>query len=271
MISSKTKYIKYKTKYLILKSTMDINTSIYSLLKSKDESFIFVNLDINKTDTSIIKSLKIDHDSQFSYFGKFDKLSESINIFFLEYTTQPVLSKKLANIFMNKIVEPYLKATFNEYLWLTIRISVPNNDFDIHRWHADGYYYNVAEYSKKQLPQVKLAGALIGPTTLFINKSGLNEMYYDMFRELYKGFDYKNFDVNKDIENRKFIDNVLSKYDIVQPQENQASIFIVGLQNKSAIHSEPKMNANRLFYSIVSGNKNEIKDLATKWNKQFIE
>jgi hypothetical protein len=266
-LNTKTKYLKYKNKYLTLKSTMEMNTSINSLLKSKDESFVFVDLNINKNDIKNLKLLTINHNSEFNYFGKkYDELHNSIKKFFLEFTEQPVLSKKMTNIFIKKIIEPYLNATNNEYLWLTIRISVPNDIFNVPRWHTDGYYYDVSD-----LPQIKLAGTLIGPSTLFINGSGSNEIYQDMFAKLYKGFDYKNFDSNKDIENRKYIDSILNKYDIVQPQKNQASIFIVGLKNRSGIHSEPKMNENRLFYSIVSGNKEEIKDLATRWNKQFIE
>lgn len=28
-----------------------------------------------------------------------------------------------------------------EYFWITIRATLPNNEFDIPRWHKDGKYF----------------------------------------------------------------------------------------------------------------------------------
>lgn len=173
---------------------------------------------------------------------------------------------------LNKIVYPYIKATNKEYLWFTIRITSPSDLFDIPRWHTDGYFYNYNYYMENKLPQIKLAGTLFGRPTLFkIDNENMLKKYYDIYKKLYREFDYKNFDKIKDKENREIINNILIEYPSHSALKNQAGIFVVGLEDHSAVHSEPPHDTNRLFYSVVSGTKDEIKELASRWNKKFDE
>ena len=269
-MSNTYKYRKYKKKYLELKRDhkflTNMETAVNSLMNSS-RSFVFVDTDINESDMESIETVfsidnVINDDLDYNYYGIFDesKIKNEMDIFLRQITNN---SKKIAQI-INKVAKGYTYATKKNYIWLTIRIRYPTNRFDIPRWHYDGYFYNVDEYIKKGLPQIKLAGVLKGPVTLF--KTDNQKMfleYQQLWRNLYKiKEDYK-----KDIENREIINNELKGYETITPKKNQAAIFKVG--SNAAIHSEPKIDTNRLFYSVLSGTREEIKDLASRWNVPF--
>ena len=269
----KTKYLKYKQKYHRLKSLIKMITLINTLLKSKNESFVFIDLNINDKDRNYIESFVINLVSEYDYFGKFNEsmLVDQIFQFLLKNSNQTLISKKISNIIVHKIIKPYLQATFADHLWFKIRLTVPTDTEYVSRWHRDGYFYHSKDYLEKNLPQIKMAGTLIGPPTIFKEGLGLNQEFDEIYNNLYKKFDVKNFDYQKDIENRKEIETQLKKYETIQPDINQFTVFVVGLSNRAAIHSEPEIHTDRFFYSIVSGSKEEIKDLATRWNRPFIE
>ena len=59
-----------------------------------------------------------------------------------------------------KILDNVLLAFEKEYYWIDIRVSLPNNDFDIPRWHKDGQFFRLNKKSPK------FATILKGPGTL---------------------------------------------------------------------------------------------------------
>jgi len=247
--------------------------AVDSLLNSTNNSFVFVDININKNEEKTIQSLIINDDlmiDTFSYFGKFNitKLDNLINNFILSIGNNIGSSNKITNILLNNIIKPYVEATNKNYIWFTIKIFFSEPYFDIPRWHTDGYFYNPEYYTQNNLPQIKLVGSLKGCPTLFKeNSKEMRTKYYKLFKSLHN----KNNSGIENMENRKILDNALKEYNHVYPLKNQAAIFIVGLKDRSAVHSEPKINTKRLFYSVLTGNREEIKDLATNWKVQFQE
>ena len=267
-MSNNYKYRKYKKKYLALKrdhnflTTME--TAINSLMNS-EKSFVFVDTDIDESEQKSIETLFSRENitnNIFDYYGIFDesRLKNEMDIFLRQITDN---SEKIAQI-INKVAKGYTYATKKNYVWLTIRIRYPTDRFDIPRWHYDGYFYNVKEYIEKGLSQIKLAGVLKGPVTLF--KTDNPKMFLE-YKQLSSDLYKTNEDYKKDMENREIIDNELKGYETVTPKKNQAAIFKVG--SNAAVHSEPKIDTNRLFYSILSGTREEIKDWATGNNMTF--
>ncbi|AYV85247.1 MAG: hypothetical protein Satyrvirus8_5 [Satyrvirus sp.] len=239
------------------------------ILNSTNKSFIFVNINLSVEEKEAINLLKFQQSllelkHNLSYYGVFNenRLSEMIAEYFIGSKNKSTIS----NIFINKIIKPYLLATKCNSLWFTIRIFTSNDEFTVPRWHTDGNFYVEPENKN----QYKMAGVLLGPGTLFKESSDFN--FIDLHREVYKNFDLKNWDNEIDIENRKIIDNALSKYQIVEPNNDEVAIFAVG-NNKPAIHSEPdmsKIDRVRIFYSVVSGSEDNIKNLAKRLNRTFI-
>ena len=258
------KYTTYKAKYILLKN---MKTSYDSLLET-DKSHVFVNLNLSNDDKQVIKSLSVKNQFNFSYFGFFhpDQIKKSITKYLIKVGNDPIISQKSASVIL-KIIKSYLIVTDKEYLWFDMRSSNPNNFFDMPRWHVDGPMYNPEYYIKNDLPQFKLAGVLIGPTTLFkLDNKEMLESYREAF-----SFAHKNFDKSATMEKRKFINDKLDKYESHQPANDEASIFIVSSKNKSAVHSEPPVNKDRIFYSVVSGTRDEILDLTQHWNESFVD
>lgn len=271
------KYQKYRLKYSNLKKHFmpNMQFAVNQLLNSDDKSFVIVNNPINDEETKAIDSLFTKKNIQsiiFDYAGKFDefRLKNLID----EFIQQIALEKdsiKVTEILI-RTIRDYVDTTKKNYVWFTIRLSFPNKGFDIPRWHTDGYYYNVDDYRENNLSQIKLAGVLIGPGTLFkVDNSKMRNKYWELHRSLYTNFNPTDFDSDKDLENRKIIDDVIQKYPSIYPNNNQVAIFVVGQMSRSAIHSEPPIHSKRLFYSIVTGTRDEIMHLTNERNMPFNE
>ena len=132
------------------------------------------------------------------------------------------------------------------------------------RWHFDGlFYYDVKEHLDEKMYQIKLAGALIGPGTVF--KKDNPEMRKKFFDARTATKHYDPFDE----VGRKIISDAINEFGHIEPLNNQIAIFVVGNPEKAAIHSEPLVNQIRIFYSVVPGDKENIKQLAKNHNKPF--
>ena len=280
-MSYKQKYIKYKSKYLKLKSEIhqlggdNMKTAIDTLLGSSNKSFSFVNIGLTDYEKELLQSLQsktnIEHSLILNYYGVYDhdKLYDAIYNFILKLGYNIEESQQIANIILTKVTKPYLKAQKHDSLWFTIRFTVPNDQFEIPRWHVDGFFYKSHEYIQNNMSQMKLAGVLYGPGTLF--KKDNIEMRKKYYENLLPYNPNIPFDDDADIENRKKLEEVLVPYETIQPSNDQVAIFIVGKMDQNAVHSEPNMTTNRFFFSIVSGNKDDIKNLATDRKQIFIE
>lgn len=275
-LKSKLEYINFKNqKSMIGGKKTSIKMNIDSLLKSNESSFVFIDLNIDKNEEKILDSMVISDNvktNMLNYFGKFDlnKLKRLIHDFIVNLGNENDKSANITNIMLNKIMIPYIKTTNKNYVWLTIRIHYPKFKIAyLSRWHKDGYFYEHKKYIENNLPQIKLAGVLKGPSTLFKKNSiGLQEKYEELFES---AFNNDKFDMVKDIENREILESGLHEFKTIFPSKNQVAIFIVGLRNRAAIHSEPKIDTKRFFYSMVTGNKEEIKELAERWKEEFNE
>jgi len=263
----KTKYRKYKSKYLNLKyQTLysNMKSSYDNLTSSLDQTHTFVNLDLGAKDLNDLSMLKVINERRKVYFGIYSRKKFRIMIteYLKEIGNNDQIAMKSANILTN-IIESYLHATNRDYLWFEMRPKLANNHFDIPRWHTDGYFYDRVAYSESQQPQYKLAGALIGPTTLFkLDNPEILSTYFETRRSLDKDI--------SEMEARKIIIEALAEYPMHQPGNGEAAIFAVGSVNRSAVHSEPPFDIDRIFYSVLTGTHDQINDLATSWGHEFV-
>ena len=97
-----------------------------------------------------------------------------------------------------------------------------------------------------------MAGVLYGPPIVFQKEN--KEMRTKYF-ELMSKLRHEGIECN---EQRKIIEKALESYGETQPKFDQVALFKVGNKQESAIHSEPNINMDRFFFSIVPGNKEEI-------------
>ena len=266
------KYRKYQDKYLTLKTTNKMDKAIQQIKNQEAISHEFVNIALTETEQTIIDNIKITNNGQFNYFGvaKNPKLLKLIKEFIssIDNSNQ---STSITKIMWYRIIKPYLDALQSntldhEAIWLTIRVTPNANSlFDVPRWHIDGTYYkSIDNYN------IKLAGVLKGPATIFKSDNAeMRQIFIPLLLEHSRN--KQNFNKETDVESRMSINEKIKNYETRHPTTNQVAIFAVGDTKKAAIHSEPKIDRERLFFSIVAGNKTHIKELAERFNSTFID
>jgi hypothetical protein len=130
---------------------------------------------------------------------------------------------------------------------LRLRSFTPTSEYDVPRWHQDGYYY--APYEGNPY---KFAITLKGPATLFYKlPPHLKENFLTLTRE----------GMEKNGYNRQALATLLKPFKEAAfiPQPYQGAVFIVGSEY-AAVHSEPPIHEERLFLSVLPGSKAQIKE-----------
>lgn len=169
---------------------------------------------------------------------------------------------------IEKCVKASLAASGKEAAWVTLRASVPNKEFDSPRWHTDGYFY--APY---QGQQYKIAMVLKGPQTLFYPLADKDRKWFDAVQRSTQPIYHKDGSIDKEatfqamVKPRQLLADSLDKKNIVSGAFGQGVIFAVGSDDVVAVHSEPPIQEERLFLSIVPGSPLQIQELQQRWKK----
>ncbi len=254
------------------------STKIHNYLESDKKDFKTFPIKFTKTELDSLTKLSITKNDYFDYYGNLNSLD--FKNFFSKNGENELKNIKVIEKIIKKITNKVLHGFGSgmDHFWMSVRVTTPNNSFDIPRWHYDGTYFaNIKE-------QAKYAMVLKGPGTLFIKKSKKVIESYNKIQdksrkellELYKKLidpnDFKTqFEnqVKNDEKYRPIYAKEMSKYKIKQVKNNQGVIFWGGQNdNTSALHSEPKIDQPRLFISILPGTKSMIEEREQK-QKQF--
>lgn len=163
---------KYQTKFSNLQTKYNMEQAIDKIKKSNMISFQFVDITLSRKEKQAINTIEvIKRPRVFDYYGVvsnpelIDKIAAFIN-----KLSNDNKSRLIANILVNRIIKSFVEAMGADSIWFTIRaLSEANSNYDIPRWHYDGPFYDSdLDY------QLKLAGVLKGPATLF--KENTHEM-----------------------------------------------------------------------------------------------
>lgn len=258
-------------------------SNISKYLEKKDTSYKIFNIKYTKKEKEAINNFDISNECYFTYFGKMNeniigtsynnnnKTKIDILKFLSKIGTNTEKDIKIINNIIYKLLDKVTGGYNKNYIWLDLRISLPNNDFNLVRWHTDGF-----------TSQSKFVSLFKGPGTLFIDDSDIKskETYFetnDKFSKEYNKYFKKNeIDRNDTIVNkyRKIQAKKLKNAKIVQPNNNQGAIFLTDYSidkiDKSitypCIHSEPPNNKPRFFISVMCGTKENINEVSKRAN-----
>lgn len=236
-------------------------TKMRNYLKSDKKDFKMFPIKFTTSESNAINNLSIKESNYFDYYGNLESLD--FNDFFSKVGENNLKNIKIIEKIIKKITNKVLVSFDMDHFWISIRPSVPNNLFDIPRWHHDGFYFSNVDN------QAKFAFVLKGPGTLFIKKSKKVIESYNKIQDKYKKelneiVDIKlrndpEFQIKIMKKYRPIFAKELSKYKIRQVKNNQGVIFWGGKDiNSKALHSEPKIDQHRLFISILPGTKEMI-------------
>ncbi len=211
--------------------------------------FVYVDLEIPAHVLSFIdRTLKVDAQKSYDRFGDLNVLKHELPAFLRAIGNDDERAIQTVTEIILETALKVAKACGKETAWVCVRSFVPSPAFDQPRWHVDGYYYPL--YSG--FP-VKFVAALKGPQTLF----------YRLPEEL-----RETFIVNE--RNQIALNKLLDGTKAESPNRGFGAFFIVGDEHASAIHSEPPIHTERLFFSVLPGDKAEIDELYTRWHPLFL-
>ena len=245
---------------------------ISEYLSSSNKNFKIFDISYSKDDEKAIDNLQITTYKSYNHYGKLDTMV-GLNKFIQEIGSNSVTTANKIEKIIKNLISKVLSAYKKDYYWLVIRVSMPDSYFDIPRWHKDGSYagFTPEDNSSKFLTVLK------GPGTLAIKQTKeVDEIYkktldaeYDKVEKIIstkKLTDKEKMDISIKVNNefRPKFAKALSKFKVLQPENNQAILFYT----KSTLHSEPKIDGPRLFISIMPGTKANIEGLDNSWNKK---
>lgn len=228
-----------------------------------DIPFVIFDLALPQEDIDCFKKLKIKstitYDSYDNY-GDLAKLECGLKVFLQSLSNENEILEKASKLIM-KIVTQTLIGCEQESAWVSLRASTKTDEFDLPRWHTDGYFYNpfFAEQNKEQYKIVlalKGPGTLLYPQVLFNNLPSTIQKDFHLLSMSEEAF-------TKD--NRMALAKMLDMSNAVSAKLNYATIFIVGA-DYAAIHSEPLTHEDRFFLSILPGSKEQILELYNVWH-----
>jgi len=306
-MSFQIKYLKYKNKYLDLKNLLtqkggsssasggasasgdnssdsgnsNSNTrqiidsqQIDKYLTSGKYDFQLFDINYTKQEQESIDNFKIEKRCGYIHNGSIGSLTgiNDLNIFLSNIG--PNAKKDIDNLkqIILNLIEKVLKGYDMTHFLLSIRVRTPDSEFDIPRWHRDGPYFG------NTIITSKFATVLKGPGTLFIksstpNSEKFNEIQNEQHEEerINAHFTYEEQE-ERDDRYRTLYAALPKNGDMVQSGKNQGVIFFANSGGvRGAIHSEPKIDENRIFISIMPGTKENVEERDRDEKKMYEE
>jgi hypothetical protein len=231
------------------KEAREIQAATESL--SPRHSFAYYDLHLSENEKSAVNALKIHKTDSYNNYANLNALEPEVRDFIKTLDKGNETNAKEVSHLIVRLVNEILHASGQETAWVAVRAFIPISQYDVPRWHTDGYYFE--PYSGDPY---KFAVTLKGPPTLFYRlPDNKREEFYTLE---HKGTEQNNY-------NRQVLADMLgkSKEAISIAQPYQGAIFIVGSSN-AAVHSEPPLKEERLFMSVLPGSKAQIKEWGPK-------
>lgn len=219
----------------------------------------FICMDLRLTDDELdlidqlqFNQLSVDVSVQYDRFGNLHLLEDELPAFLKSIGNNDESVVGVITDIISRSVQNLVKASNKNSAWVCVRASTPTTAFDIPRWHIDGAYYGLnGPYPYPGLV-FKFAATLKGSSTL-LYKLPIDQQ--DLFISHWN--------------DRAFLSEFLDLSKAVSPEKGEGVFFIVANDKLGAIHSEPKMHENRLFFSVLMGDKSEIDELNLRWHPQI--
>lgn len=249
--TNKKNYCELKMNNEFLSGGDNLSISMHKFLDNpSNESFKLFDIKYTKKEKKCLDLFNVDDFYNYDHYGSSELLGLQD---FLGKNTKKCIDT--VYILIQRITNDVLKAYKKDYCWLTVRISLPNNSYDIPRWHTDGNFYDSIKKNEKQS---KFIITLKGPGTLLINPD-------DDTRDKFSSLNTHKILTKDEIRMKGY--DLLKNENIIKAN-NQGIIFFVGNVELAAIHSEPPINEKRIFLSILPGHESEINELKKRWNVQ---
>lgn len=212
-----------------------------------------------------------------SYYGElYDSLAQHAAEFVTENTDG-------VEIELITTLQAFLKASHKDCIgnppeksccWFTIRITKPNDAFDVPRWHQDGRMFQYDE-GREAVARSKYALTLLGPPTLllpadatiFETITGAEEKFLWWRGNEGKTSTEEDRDEAHDAM-REWLSDKFGKTNKVAVKKGDIVRFSWG-RDDSPVHSEPQMVMDRVFMTVLYGSETELRSMCGYRDVEF--
>ena len=240
----------------------------------KEKGVVYFDVGLTSGEENARQEIRVENEAirtmedetlEFSYYGPINnELMKELTDYFGKLGGN---SKEIINNISSLVIRvaEITQKDFNgESCWVNIRTTLPNNKYDIPRWHTDGRYFE----HKPEEKVYKLVFTIKGSPTRFAEKTDSDN--YDRIEGGYSDNYESNFKNNpeeykkEDIRIRKELMSTVKEID--PPNNEQAVMYLVDSKD-AKVHSEPKMNEPRVFMQILVGSKDQINEWKGNWKE----
>lgn len=234
-----------------------------------------IDMNYSDADKLLMSRIDIQTPNTFDHYGYIDPMDikiHGIKEFINNIGDNHTISDQLICLIGRLVSSVIIGAGKKNHIWLTIRASLPNNNYDEQRWHIDGKFYTSDD--KDELFQYKFITIMKGDGTYMLDlKDNDKDIFMNKLHSRQYIDDYK--------QNKKDLHDMYKDYPRLQLTNDQGVVLIVGSNNLhlNTIHSEPPVKHPRFFLSILTGTESELKNLydrrsahmtnMVKWHPQY--
>ena len=228
--------------FVLLQSLVASENPI-DFLDSTPYGYYFVDLDLTDQELEFFESIKIEKEFFYHSFSKIESVEGTMTDFFQKIGDNSMTLSANVSKVRRKMADEVLSLSGKEYAWVHISAQVPTEEFDIPRWHLDGHFYHITQ------PELmyKFVFTPLGPPTLF----------YRLERDERKSIWQRTVD-------RVYMQSYCQQENIVTCQKKQGAFFIGGNLAKAALHSEPAIKENRIFFCVIPCTQKQLGELKQK-------
>lgn len=216
------------------------NQAIVSMVEA-DYGFAFVDLGKSEEDLSVFHRLILSRDEHLDAFCSVSDLDETVALFLEDIGPNPRDAVEPCVAIIHEIALKVMEVSGKSYAWFFLRATPPTDAYDLPRWHMDGYYY---KDFKREKVQYKFATTLIGPSTLFY----LLPSTYEALRR----------NIWAHMKERSLTAQICSNVPPVSCKTGEGVFFIASDVKRAALHTEPPIHEDRLFFSIVPCDESDL-------------
>ncbi|KAL2193834.1 hypothetical protein P885DRAFT_44462 [Corynascus similis CBS 632.67] len=188
-----------------------------------------------------------------------------------------------------RAVQSFLRRHGIHHYWLTVRASKPTSDFDTPRWHTDDDFFDYPprgdssgneSRSGASLDrcQWKLCGTLQGPGTLFAAEGARAREVLRRAKERARRAEAARPHVCTVVRCaacgrtsdavREEAHAGLEGEKVAQTGNSEIAFFRIGAKD-GAVHSEPRIDCDRVFVNVVPGTEADLRGLMSRWGMEF--
>ncbi|AYV84652.1 MAG: hypothetical protein Hyperionvirus32_19 [Hyperionvirus sp.] len=247
--------------YSVMAAAVSLKESIQKFLDEKPAPFDIYDVTLTTRMQAAVDRFDIKRSSTYDHYGNADdlvNLSDFLGGIGMNTPADVEIMGEIVRGITKKICAAYSK----DSAWVTVRVSTPNKLFGEPRWHVDGLFF--LEHDPK-IPQSKFIFTIKGPGTLLADVSEELRGEFTAVR-MVVGDDAKAFDLRA-ARNKVISASAETEKKLSQLHNSKGVIILVGNPTDAAIHSEPSIDAPRIFLSVLPGDSADVSGLQKRFAK----